>query len=213
MPPDLGDDPTDDRPPAAIVGGSQSTRAPRGGVRPLIVVGFDGSEGAARAIAATTTLMAGADALVVCIYRSVLAAAGAALLGAPAEMVRGGARALDAQRRAEAEQTAERGAALAAAGGCASQGLALAATGPVWAAIDHLAEQHQAAALVVGARGLSGLSRLVLGSVSSGLVHHATRPVLVVPDTHPARRPDSDTTDHAPGRTLAGVLDRRAPHA
>jgi nucleotide-binding universal stress UspA family protein len=213
MPPDLGDDPTDDRPPAGIVGGSRSTRARQGGVRPLVVVGFDGSEGAARAIAATTTLMAGAEALVVCVYRSVLAAAGAALLGAPAEMVRGGARALDAQRRAEAEQTAERGAALAAAGGCASQALALAATGAVWAAIDHLAEQHQAAALVVGARGLSGLSRLVLGSVSSGLVHHATRPVLVVPDPHPARRPDGDTTDHAPGRTLAGVLDRQAPRA
>ncbi len=116
-------------------------RDPRA-VRPLIVVGFDGSEGAARAIAATTTLMAGAEVLVVCVYRSVLAAAGAAL--------------------------------------------------------------------IVGTRGLSGLSRLVLGSVSSGLVHHATRPVLVVPDTHPGRRPDSD--DHAPGRTLAGVLDRQAPH-
>ena len=202
MPPDLGYDPTDDRPPAAIVGGSQSTRTPRGGVRPLIVVGFDGSEGAARAIAATTTLMAGADALVVCVYRSVLAAAGAALLGAPAEMVRGGARALDAQRRAEAEQTAERGAALAAAGGCAGAALALAATGAVWAAIDHLAERHEAAAIVVGARGQSGLSRLVLGSVSSGLLHHATRPVLVVRDAHTARP--------APGGTLAGALDRHA---
>lgn len=149
--------------------------------RPLVVVGFDGSEGAARAVAATTTLMAGAEALVVCVYRPVLAVAGAALLGASAEMVRDGTRALDAELYAEAEETAERGAALAAAGGCASQALALAATGAVWAAIDELAEHHQAAAIAVGARGLSGLGRLVLGSVSSGLVHHATRPVVVVP--------------------------------
>jgi nucleotide-binding universal stress UspA family protein len=167
---------------------------------PLIVVGFNGSEGAARAIASTTALMAGADALVVCVYRPLLPAAGAALLGAPAELVRGGARSLDAQRRAEAEQTAERGAELAAAGGCASRALALAATGAVWAAIVHLAERHQAAAIVVGARGHSGLGRLVLGSVSSGLVHHATRPVLVVPETR----------DHAAGQTLAGLLDRHA---
>lgn len=160
---------------------------------PLIVVGFDGSEGAERAIAASSTLLTGAEALVVCVYRPV-AAAGAALLGTPAEMVRGGVRALNAERRAEAEQIAERGAALAAAGGCASQALALAATGAVWAAIDHLAEQHQAAAIAVGARGQSGLSRVVLGSVSSGLVHHATRPVVVVPDTDPAGRPDSATS-------------------
>jgi len=179
--------------------------------RPLIVVGFDGSEGAVRAIAATTTLMPGAEALVVCVYRPVLPAAGAALLGAPAEFVRGGARALDAERRAEAEQTAERGAALAAAGGRASSALALAATGAVWAAIEHLAQQQQAAALVVGARGHSGLSRFVLGSVSSGLLHHATRPVLVVPDTHPALRVDGDDTDHASGRTLAGALGRQTP--
>jgi hypothetical protein len=64
--------PVDDRSPAdhAAVDASRSTRAPRGGVRPLIVVGFDGSKGAARAIAATSALMAGPEALVVCAYRS-----------------------------------------------------------------------------------------------------------------------------------------------
>jgi nucleotide-binding universal stress UspA family protein len=164
-----------------------------------IVVGFDGSEGAVHAIATTTTMMAGAEALVVCVYRPVIAVAGAALLGSSEKLVRGGADALDAQRRAEAERTAERGAALAAAGGCASRALALAATGAVWAAIDHLAEQQQADGIVVGARGLSGLGRFVLGSVSSALVHHATRPVLVVPDTHAPRRLEGDA-DAGTGR-------------
>ena len=149
--------------------------------RPLIVVGFDGSEGAARAIAGAATLMPGAEALVVCVYRPVLPESGAALLGASEAEVRGGARALDARRRREAQRTAERGAGLAAEGGCASRALAIAATGAVWAAIHHLAERQRAAAIVVGARELSGLGRFVLGSVSSGLVHHATRPVLVVP--------------------------------
>jgi len=185
MPLDLDDNPADDR--------------------PLVVVGFDGSEAAARAIAVATTLMAGADVLVVCVYRPLLDAAGAALLGASEELVRGGARALDAQRRHEAQQTAERGAALAAADGSASEALALAATGAVWAAIEHLAEQRRAAAVVVGERRLSGLGRFVLGSVSSGLVHHATLPVLVVPaDTGLARRRSEA------GRALAGMPHPRA---
>ena len=41
----------------------------------------------------------------------------------------------------------------------------------------------------------------------------ATRPVLVVPDTHPALRADGDDTDHASGRTLAGALDRQTHRA
>ena len=185
MPLDLEDNPTDDR--------------------RLIVVGFDGSEAAARAIAVATTLMAGAEVLVVCVYRPLLGAAGAALLGASEELVRGGARALEAQRRHEALQTAERGAALAAAGGSASEALALAAPGAVWAAIEHLAEQRRAAAVVVGERRLSGLGRIVLGSVSSGLVHHATLPVFVVPDTSEARRRDGEAA-----QALVGVPDPRA---
>jgi hypothetical protein len=52
MPLDLDDNPADDR--------------------RLVVVGFDGSEAAARAIAAETTLMAGAEVLVVCVYRPLL---------------------------------------------------------------------------------------------------------------------------------------------
>lgn len=41
---------------------------------------------------------------------------------------------------------------------------------------------HPADLVVVGARGLSASRRLILGSVSDGLVHHATCPVLVVRD-------------------------------
>ena len=45
--------------------------------------------------------------------------------------------------------------------------------------LAHL-EQHPADLLVVGSRGLSTARRLLLGSVSSGLVNHAPCPVLVV---------------------------------
>lgn len=42
------------------------------------------------------------------------------------------------------------------------------------------AEQHQAVALVVGSRGKGAVSRALLGSVSTYLIHHSKTPVVVV---------------------------------
>jgi nucleotide-binding universal stress UspA family protein len=43
-----------------------------------------------------------------------------------------------------------------------------------------LSEELDASLIVVGRRGLSLLESLMMGSVSDGLVHHASRPVLIV---------------------------------
>lgn len=58
------------------------------------------------------------------------------------------------------------------------------------------------ALLVVGTRGHGALSRVVLGSVSSAVLHHATGPVVIVPE------PTED--DRSAGRVLVGV-DHSAP--
>jgi nucleotide-binding universal stress UspA family protein len=55
--------------------------------------------------------------------------------------------------------------------------------------VNHL-EEHPADLVVVGSRGLSTAKRILLGSVSTGVVTHAPCPVLVVrplPATKPAR--------------------------
>jgi nucleotide-binding universal stress UspA family protein len=46
--------------------------------------------------------------------------------------------------------------------------------------ILHVARECQAAAIVVGSRGLSGLRARLEGSMSKGLLKHAACPVIVV---------------------------------
>jgi nucleotide-binding universal stress UspA family protein len=49
-------------------------------------------------------------------------------------------------------------------------------------ALIAFARDHKAALLVVGSRGRSAVHEIVLGSVAMAVLHHAHRPVLVVPD-------------------------------
>jgi nucleotide-binding universal stress UspA family protein len=46
--------------------------------------------------------------------------------------------------------------------------------------IIKIAEQSSADLIVMGSRGMGGFSRLLLGSVSDGVLHHAHCPVLIV---------------------------------
>ena len=43
------------------------------------------------------------------------------------------------------------------------------------------ADEQDARAVVLGSRGRSGVRAALLGSVSYGVVHHSSRPLLVVP--------------------------------
>lgn len=51
------------------------------------------------------------------------------------------------------------------------------------AAIVDAADREDARAIVVGSRGLSGVKSALLGSVANGVVHHSTRPVVVIPSS------------------------------
>ena len=61
------------------------------------------------------------------------------------------------------------------------------ATGEV--AEELIKASRDADMLVVGSRGSGGFARLLMGSVSSQVTHHAACPVVVIPGTHQAARP------------------------
>ena len=56
---------------------------------------------------------------------------------------------------------------------------AIAEGGPVWAQIVDAAEEHDAALIALGSRGLSGVKHVLLGSVSGAVAQHSKRSVLI----------------------------------
>jgi nucleotide-binding universal stress UspA family protein len=85
--------------------------------------------------------------------------------------------------RAAAEdgrRVADEGARVALEAGLRAEPLAVEATGSVWRTIVEIADRHDAATIVMGSRGLTGVRSMLLGSVSSAVVQHADRPTLVI---------------------------------
>jgi nucleotide-binding universal stress UspA family protein len=87
---------------------------------------------------------------------------------------------LDHVASEDGQGRAEEGVNLARESGLEAEPLAVEADGPIWETIIETADRRQAAVIVMGSRGLTGLRSMLLGSVSSTVVHHAHRPTLVV---------------------------------
>ena len=145
-----------------------------------LVVAYDGSDPAAAAADAAARLLPGHPATVVTVWESAAAAAAASLIALPAEVAHTAYEKLDEASERQAAELAESGAARLRAAGIDATPQALRCHGNTWSTIVEFAERSQAEAVVVGSRGRSGVESALLGSVSTGVVHHSSRPVLVV---------------------------------
>ena len=143
----------------------------------MVLIAYDGSPHARAAIARAGETLRPGPAVVATAWTSFADSAPRAVLR---DAVRPVVEDLDAAGREEAEALAAEGADLARAAGLDAEPRAVRAAGPFFAALLEAADDVDARVIVVGSRGRSSVAAAVLGSVSTGILHHTRRPVLVV---------------------------------
>jgi nucleotide-binding universal stress UspA family protein len=152
---------------------------------PTLLLAFDGSPAAAAAVRAAGSLFPSATAVVATVRRAPATpgqAAALARIAVPDAVITGGLAALRRAAEEEARAIVADGAAVAAAAGLRADTAIADDGGSTWRAVNRLARERHATIVVCGSRGLGPFSRAAIGSTSSGLLHHAERPVLVVPE-------------------------------
>ncbi len=152
-----------------------------------MIIAFDGSPAARRAVEQAAKVFASSRAFVVTVWEEGLAYVG---MEAPAEgmmmtpMVEPDvAREVDRGVHDAAERVSQEGATLARSLGLDARPLAVPDQRDVARTILVVAREHQAAAIVVGSRGLGGIRARLEGSTSRALLKHAPCPVVVVHET------------------------------
>ena len=168
----------------------------------MILLCYDGSTDARAAIDRAGQLMPGSDATVLVLWETILETLsrngslgmGMGFSGAY------GDEGVDAALKQAAIDTAADGAHRATDASLMATTRIDRRHGDIAAAILRAAADVDADLVVLGTRGLGAVKSLMLGSVSHAVLHHADRPVLVVPSNELAER----RRDWA-GRTYAGA--------
>jgi nucleotide-binding universal stress UspA family protein len=153
----------------------------------VILIGYDGSVDARSAIEHAGELLPGEAAIVLTVWApfvEVMTHTGAGLGLAPGIV---DYEKVDAASEKNAQERAAEGAELARGLGLDAKPLVAVERSTVAEAILARAAAEDVRAIVVGSRGLTGLKSFVMGSVSHGVLHHADRPVIVVPSPETIR--------------------------
>ena len=138
-----------------------------------ILIAYDGSDHAKRAIElCSRQLGEGRRAVVLTVWQPLEAIP---FFGGPIAPV---APELFEQVNAQAREIAEEGADLARERGFEAEAV-VEEGAPVWERILAAADAHDAALIVMGSHGRTGIDYLMMGSVATAVAHRAKRPVLV----------------------------------
>jgi nucleotide-binding universal stress UspA family protein len=143
-----------------------------------IVICYDGSPGAARAIEAAAMLLGPRRSVVVDVAPPITPGESVATVSSVVPSA-----AFEQLNTADASRVAAHGAELARAFGLEAEARAPLGS-PTWEAVVDVADEVGAAAIVIGSRGLNGLREFLEGSLSHDVAEHAGRPVLIVPPPH-----------------------------
>lgn len=144
-----------------------------------ILICYDGTEDSERAVDTAAALLGPRDAVVLDVAPAMSFAEG---MAATSSMVPGSA--FEGLNRADALRLAEAGAERARRAGLRAEARGTIAS-TTWQGIVDVADELDAAAIVIGSRGLRGLREFAGGSVSHDVATHARRPVLIVPPPAP----------------------------
>jgi nucleotide-binding universal stress UspA family protein len=143
---------------------------------PMLIC-YDGSEGARRAIGSAVELFGHRRAVVVNVAPPLTTAEALATIDTITPP-------FEEQNLDQAAALAEEGAVIAREAGLTAEARGELGA-PTWEGVVAAADEIDAAVIVMGSRGLTGARETIEGSLSHQVAEHAGRPVMIVP---PARR-------------------------
>lgn len=144
-----------------------------------ILIAYDGSDDAKAAIAFAGKLFPGQSAVVLTVWERLAMTTARASAGLV--MTLDNSAAEDEAVGKAMTELAQGGAELATQAGLDATPRCEPDSVAVWATIVDVADELDATLIVTGTRGMGSVKSLLLGSTSDRVLHHAHRPVLVVP--------------------------------
>ncbi|NMM84521.1 universal stress protein UspA [Rhodococcus sp. SRB_17] len=148
----------------------------------LMLIAYDGSDNARRAITYAGRFLAANRAILVTAWEPMVRQA-ARMSGLSGVMQPEWIPDDDVEDIAytDAKSTLAEGVALAEAAGLTVEGRSAECTSAIWSAIVETADELDVDIIVTGTRGTTGLRSLLQSSVADHVLRHSHRPVLIVP--------------------------------
>jgi nucleotide-binding universal stress UspA family protein len=146
----------------------------------VLVIAYDGSENAQRAVHYAGRFLSAERAVVLTVWEPMRGAQDSVSIDLDGPPDLPDEDDLDIAF-ADAQRTNDEGAGLARGAGLNAETLVVAVSGTVWRTIIDAADKLDADLIVTGTRGTTGVRSLIQSSVADRVLRHGGRPVLIVP--------------------------------